>query len=92
MNTSKIINNVNDVYILMKAYRRVLGISQRKLAKNLLCGQATVCRYETKQLKYLSEYEQERILYNFSIDFNERVKERGNKVTKNLFCFFTGSV
>ena len=85
LNSDLIFDKVDDVHILMKAYRRVLGFSQRKMTERLLCSQATICRYETKQLRYLSERETNRILYNFSIDFDEILKSRKSREGKIIF-------
>lgn len=86
LNSNLIFDKVDDVHVLMKAYRKALGISQRKMGERLLCPQSTICRYETKQLRYLSERETNRILYNFSIDFDEVLKSRKTREGRILFC------
>lgn len=56
-------------YIFIKAYRKAMGLSQKKLAYRTLTSQCYICQLERREIK--KEGEQERIVFNTRCDLRE---------------------
>lgn len=69
---------------LLKAIRKVMKLSQTKLADRLLTYQTNICRYELGKL--VNSNERARLLYNLKIEWQEYCYTNNSSAIIYLLC------